>query len=70
MNAPAHNLFEVVPLSRHIGAEIRGLDMSKPLDSWLNDSSAKLPMLTAGSAQPFCASWAAILRIANTGSSA
>jgi taurine dioxygenase len=33
MNAPAHNLFEVVPLSQHIGAEIRGLDMSKPLDS-------------------------------------
>jgi taurine dioxygenase len=33
MNAPAHSLFEVVPLSKHVGAEIRGLDLSKPLDA-------------------------------------
>ncbi len=33
MNAPAHSLFEVVPLTKHIGAEIRGLDLSKPLDA-------------------------------------
>jgi taurine dioxygenase len=33
MNVAAHSLFEVVPLSQHIGAEIRGLDLSKPLDA-------------------------------------
>lgn len=32
MSHEAHTLFDVVPLSKHIGAEIRGLDLSQPLD--------------------------------------
>jgi len=32
MNVVPRNLLEIVPLSRHIGAEIRGLDLSKPQD--------------------------------------
>ncbi len=32
MNVAATKLFEVVPLSKHIGAEIRGLDLSRPVD--------------------------------------
>jgi len=32
MNVAATKLFEVVPLSKHIGAEIRGVDLSKPVD--------------------------------------
>ena len=32
MNVAATNLFEIVPLTEHIGAEVRGLDLSKPLD--------------------------------------
>ena len=31
MNVAPGKLFEVVPLSAHIGAEIRGLDLSRPL---------------------------------------
>ena len=32
MNIAATRLFEIVPLSKHIGAEIRGVDLKKPLD--------------------------------------
>lgn len=32
MNVAPSKLFEVVPLSKHIGAEIRGLDLSQPMD--------------------------------------
>ena len=32
MNVIPRNLIEIVPLTRHIGAEIRGVDLSKPQD--------------------------------------
>ncbi len=32
MTIAATKLFEIVPLTKHIGAEIRGLDLSKPVD--------------------------------------
>jgi taurine dioxygenase len=32
MNVAAEIAFDIVPLSRHIGAEIRGLDLREPLD--------------------------------------
>ena len=32
MNVAPSKLFEIVPLTKHIGAEIRGLDLSKPQD--------------------------------------
>ena len=32
MTAAAEKLIEIVPLSKHIGAEIRGVDLSKPVD--------------------------------------
>ena len=31
MNAMTKSRLEVIPLSKHIGAELRGLDLSKPL---------------------------------------
>ncbi len=36
MNVATSKFFEIVPLSKHIGAEIRGLDLSKPV----NDETA------------------------------
>ncbi len=33
MNEAPRKLIEVVPLTKHIGAEIRGVDLSKPVDS-------------------------------------
>jgi taurine dioxygenase len=33
MNVAAEIAFDIVPLSRHIGAEIRGLDLREPLDA-------------------------------------
>src|SRR5579885_3447830 len=28
----AHAMIEIVPLSRHVGAEVRGIDLSRPVD--------------------------------------
>jgi taurine dioxygenase len=32
MNIAASKMFEIIPLSKHIGAEIRGIDLNKPVD--------------------------------------